>query len=83
MDGASSEGRKLFELAGADGRVVVPIDGNEKVGQTVKPAHLDSGTPMFVEGKQVEAHHGEVRVASEVGKGSVFTVFLPAYGAES
>ncbi|SRR5579883_1750548 len=36
-----------------------------------------SGLGLYLSHRIVEAHHGSIQVCSEVGKGSIFTVYLP------
>ncbi|MBM4049813.1 MAG: histidine kinase, partial [Planctomycetes bacterium] len=44
---------------------------------TTKPEGEGTGLGLSVSKSIVEAHGGSIRVASEVGKGSEFTVALP------
>ena len=39
--------------------------------------HIGSGIGLSLVQRLVELHHGQIRLASEVGKGSTFTVLLP------
>jgi len=39
--------------------------------------HIGSGIGLSLVQRLVELHHGQIRLASEVGKGSAFTILLP------
>ena len=37
-----------------------------------------SGLGLYLSRRIVEAHQGTIQLSSELGKGSIFTVYLPA-----
>jgi signal transduction histidine kinase len=45
--------------------------------QSDETAHLGSGMGLYIAKGVVEAHAGEIRARSELGKGSVFSFNLP------
>jgi AhpD family alkylhydroperoxidase len=46
-------------------------------GFTKKGKRVKAGIGLFVSSNIVQKHHGQIKVESEIGKGSTFTVILP------
>lgn len=81
---AESEGRQVT-IAVKDAGVGIPEDEISKVfdrfyrgGNEVTRAIRGSGLGLTLVREIVDAHGGSVEVASEIGKGSTFTIRLPA-----
>jgi PAS domain S-box-containing protein len=58
----------------------IPKDKMEKIfdpGFTTKGVGVGTGLGLSICYKIMQDHHGEIRVESEVGKGSIFTVVFP------
>lgn len=49
----AGESRRLFGLADADGKVVIPVNQYRTVGDTVPTTELNQGVPITVDGQQV------------------------------
>ena len=86
----AGQGRLTLSVAAEDGWVVVKI---ADTGPGIEPAHLEhifepfystrqgeggSGLGLYISKGIVEELGGTIRVASEVGRGSVFEIRLPA-----
>ena len=73
------EGEGVYVLVRDDGKGISEGD-LEKIfdpGFTTKGVGLGTGLGLSICYQIVEDHRGEIRVESEVGKGTTFTVFLP------
>lgn len=53
------------------------IFGDFYTGKTSRPPEGGSGIGLAVARRIIEAHHGTITVASELGKGSTFVIHLP------
>ena len=76
-----ASGGAVVSLAVADDGAGIPADVRGRLFRpyfTTKPH--GTGLGLFVVRRIVEAHGGRVEVESEVGKGTTFTVRLPAVG---
>lgn len=58
------------------GRIFDPFFTTKDIGE-------GTGIGLAVSHRIVEAHHGQIRVDSQVGEGAVFTVTLPATGEQA
>lgn len=64
----------------ADSGVGIPFEEQEKIFDRfyqVKNGHGGSGIGLSLVQRLVELHHGKITLKSEIGKGSIFTVYLP------
>jgi two-component system cell cycle sensor histidine kinase/response regulator CckA len=64
----------------------IPASLMQKIFQpffTTKSCEKGTGLGLSTVAKIVQSHHGFIEVASEVGAGSTFTVYLPAAGTET
>jgi PAS domain S-box-containing protein len=51
----------------------------DRAWQSDETAHLGSGMGLYITKGVVEAHGGEIKVSSQLGRGSVFTFHLPRH----
>lgn len=77
---------KLYEenenlvLQVADTGVGIPKDKQQKIFERfyqIENEHSGSGIGLSLIQRLVELHHGKIDLKSEIGKGSVFTVYIP------
>lgn len=74
------QGRELL-LSVQDTGCGIPSDKQEKIFERfyqVNNAGMSSGIGLSVVKKLVDMHHGRIELESEEGRGSTFSVFLPA-----
>ena len=83
------EGDQRAEMEVEDYGVGIPAGEREAIFDRLYQASLPKrtsrpglGLGLFIARELVEQHGGELRVASEIGKGSVFTVELPVEGED-
>jgi len=80
---ALSEGRKGIEIGIADTGHGIPPEHLERIFDpfyTTKEVGKGTGLGLSVSQGIVERHGGSIRVQSQVGKGSTFTIWLPMDG---
>ncbi len=92
MEGQDSK-RLFIETKGGDAGAQVslrdvgpgiPADAQARVFEpffTTKPRGKGTGLGLSVSRSIIEAHRGEIRVESEMGKGATFYIRLPAAGS--
>lgn len=85
----SSEGKIYIRLKNAENGVIIEFEDTgsgmnkeqiEKIFEpfyTTKPVGKGSGMGMSISYKVIKNHSGDIRVESELGKGSKFTIQLP------
>jgi signal transduction histidine kinase len=61
----------------AEEHIPLIFDQFYRVSRSESQKHKGTGLGLTIAEKIVEAHHGSIRVSSELGKGSTFTVQLP------
>ena len=72
--------REGIEVVVSDTGCGMPPDVQKRIFEpffTTKPVGKGTGLGLNVSYKIVQAHRGEIRVESEVGKGTTFRIFLP------
>jgi signal transduction histidine kinase len=77
---------EVVSLTVSDTGKGIPLDVQERIFDpffTTKPTGADVGLGLTVSHRIVENHHGSISVKSELGRGSTFTVVLPAPAAEA
>ncbi|MBE2253029.1 MAG: HAMP domain-containing protein [Myxococcus sp.] len=82
----SALGAEVVSLAVSDTGKGIPREVQERIFDpffTTKPTGADVGLGLTVSHRIVENHHGSIAVKSEVGRGSTFTVVLPAPAAQA
>ncbi|MGQ9645523.1 MAG: two-component system sensor histidine kinase NtrB [Thermodesulfobacteriota bacterium] len=76
---STGKGKEWIRIAIADSGQGIPLEEKEKIFEpffTTKEG--GTGLGLSIVHKIVENHNGLIKVESEVGRGSTFTVFLPA-----
>ncbi len=79
--GLAGKGKEWIRISIADTGKGIPPEEKEKIFEpffTTKEG--GTGLGLSIVHKIVENHHGRISVESDVGKGSTFTIYLPAEG---
>ncbi len=72
--------RPGIEIKISDNGIGIPSEIRERIFEpffTTKPVGKGTGLGLNVCYKIIQAHNGEIKVESEVGKGTTFSVYLP------
>lgn len=76
---SSNESKPWIRISVEDTGIGIPPEEKEKIFEPFYTTKEDgTGLGLAIVHKIVENHKGMIKVESEVGKGSTFTVFLPA-----
>jgi signal transduction histidine kinase len=80
---ARKQGKEWVKISITDSGNGIPSQEREKIFEPFFTTKENgSGLGLSIVHKIVENHNGSIKVESEVGKGSTFTVFLPTDGIE-
>jgi len=82
----TSQKNENIQIEISDSGKGIPAESLSKIfdpGFTTKGVGVGTGLGLSISYKIVEEHHGTVNVASEIGKGTTFTLILPAAGLPS
>jgi signal transduction histidine kinase len=73
------KGKEWIKISIADSGQGIPPDDKEKIFEPFfSTKEGGTGLGLSIVHKIIENHNGVIKVESEVGKGSIFTIFLPA-----